>query len=238
MITGNVQIDRHHLERFGNIVIDAQPSQQQAQLFKRWAAAAKSGGGKVIMQLSHAGRQTPKLCNSRPSAPSPVAVALPGGQFGQPREMTVDEIKDVISGMGRAAKVARDAGFDGVQVHGAHGYLISQFLSPRSNQRGDEWGGPLENRARLLLECVREVKVQAGPGFSVSVKLNSADFQKGGFSHDECLAVIEGLNDLDLDFVEISGGNYSNQDDGYRWFGTSIRRAVRKAPVRASLFHQ
>ena len=208
MITGNVPVDRHHLERFGNVVIDGEPSQQQAQLFKRWAAAAKSGGGKVIMQVSHAGRQTPKLCNPRPSAPSPIAVALPGGQFGEPRAMTEDEIQAVISGFGMAAKVARDTGFDGVQVHGAHGYLISQFLSPLTNQRDDEWGGPLENRARLLLECVRAVKVGGGPGFSVSVKLNSADFQKGGFSHDECLAVIEGLNDLGLDFVEISGGNY------------------------------
>lgn len=208
MITGNVQIDRNHLERAGNVVIDGKPSNEEMDMFSRWADVGKSHGAAMIMQVSHAGRQTPKLINPSPAAPSPVALGLPGGQFGQPRAMTLDEIKAVIEGFGRAASVAKQAGFDGVQVHGAHGYLLSSFLSPLANQRQDDYGGPLENRARLLAECVRESRVAAGPGFSVSVKLNSADFQKGGFSFEDCLGVIDILNELGVDFVEISGGNY------------------------------
>lgn len=208
MITGNVQIDRNHLERVGNVVIGPNISAEERDGFSRWAEAAKSHGAALIMQVSHAGRQTPKLVNPHPAAPSAVALGLPGGQFGSPRAMTGQEIHAVIEGFGRAANTARQTGFDGVQVHGAHGYLISEFLSPLANQREDEWGGALENRARLLLACVREAKKAGGPGFSVSVKLNSADFQKGGFSFEDCLAVIDLLGTLGVDFIEISGGNY------------------------------
>ena len=207
-ITGNVLVDRRNLEGPGNVVIDAKPSNEQAAMLARWAEACKSGGGKVIMQLSHAGRQTAIVVNETPDAPSAIAVDLPGGQFGMPRAMTGDEIKALIGRYGIASKAAREAGFDGVQIHAAHGYLMSQFLSPLTNLREDEWGGPLENRARLLLEAVRAARTEGGPGFSVSVKLNSTDFQKGGFSKAESMAVVRMLNDLDLDFVEISGGNY------------------------------
>jgi len=208
IITGNVQIDRDHLERAGNVVIGPKIPNEELDGFSRWAEAAKSHGAALVMQVSHAGRQTPKLINPRPAAPSPVALGLPGGQFGSPRAMTPDEIQAVIEGFGRAAKVAKQTGFDGVQVHGAHGYLLSSFLSPLANRREDDWGGPLENRARLLVACVKEAKIAGGPGFSVSVKLNSADFQKGGFSFEDCLGVIDILDTLGVDFVEISGGNY------------------------------
>ena len=208
IITGNVQIDRDHLERAGNIVIGPKISNEELDGFSRWAEAAKSHGAALVMQVSHAGRQTPKAINPRPAAPSPVALGLPGGQFGSPRAMTADEIQAVIEGFGRAAKVAKQTGFDGVQVHGAHGYLLSSFLSPLANRREDDWGGPLENRARLLVACVKEAKIAGGPGFSVSVKLNSADFQKGGFSFEDCLGVIDILDTLGVDFVGISGGNY------------------------------
>ncbi len=208
MLTGNVQIDRAHLEQAGNVVIDRDTKGAALDALKRFAAAAKSSGGAVVMQLSHAGRQTPKLINPRPAAPSAIALGLPGGQFGAPRAMTADEIAGVIEGFGRATRIAKASGFDGVQVHGAHGYLLSQFLSPLANTREDDWGGPLDHRARLLIACAREAKIQGGPGFSVSVKLNSADFQRGGFSHEDSLGVIDRLNPLGLDFVEISGGNY------------------------------
>lgn len=207
-ITGNVQIDRHHLEKAGNVVIDAVPSSEEMAALADFATAAKSGGAPVIMQVSHAGRQTPIAINPRPAAPSAVALDLPGKFFGQPRAMENSEIERVIANMGLAARVARDAGFDGVQVHAAHGYLISQFLNPLANRRMDEWGGPLENRARLLRECVAAARREGGEGFTVSVKLNSADFQKGGFSHEDCLAVVDMLNDLGVDLLEVSGGSY------------------------------
>jgi len=207
-ITGNVQVDRRNLEAPGNVVIDGAPSNEHAVMLGKWAEACKAGGGKVVMQISHAGRQTQKMVNPEPDAPSAIAVDLPGGQFGTPRAMTGDDIKKLIDKYAIAAKAARAAGFDGVQIHAAHGYLMSQFLSPLTNQRDDEWGGALENRARALLEVVRATKAEAGPGFGVSVKLNSTDFQKGGFTKADSMAVIGMLNELDLDFVEISGGNY------------------------------
>ncbi len=207
-ITGNVLVDRRNLEAPGNVVIDGAPSNEHAVMLGKWAEACKAGGGKVVMQLSHAGRQTQKLVNPEPDAPSAIAVDLPGGQFGTPRAMTGDDIQRLIQKYATATKAARAAGFDGVQIHAAHGYLMSQFLSPLTNQRADEWGGTLENRARLLLQVLNAAKAEAGQGFGVSVKLNSADFQKGGFTKSDSMAVIGLLNGLDLDFVEISGGNY------------------------------
>ncbi|MEM7460145.1 MAG: NADH:flavin oxidoreductase/NADH oxidase family protein [Pseudomonadota bacterium] len=207
-ITGNVLVDRRNLEAPGNVVIDGAPSNEHAVMLSKWAEACKSGGGKVVMQLSHAGRQTQKMVNPEPDAPSAIAVDLPGGQFGTPRAMTSDDIKRLIEKYAVATRAARAAGFDGVQIHSAHGYLMSQFLSPLTNQREDEWGGPLENRARLLLDVIKATSAEAGPGFGISIKLNSADFQKGGFSQSDSTAVIGMLNDHNLDFVEISGGNY------------------------------
>ncbi len=207
-ITGNVLIDRRNLEAPGNVVIDGAPSNENAVMLSKWAEACNEGGGKTVMQLSHAGRQTQKMVNPEPDAPSAIAVDLPGGQFGTPRALTGDDIQRLIEKYAIATKAARTAGFDGVQIHAAHGYLMSQFLSPLTNRRDDEWGGPLENRARLLLEVIAAAKAEAGPGFGVSVKLNSADFQKGGFSQSDSTTVIGMLNPLGLDFVEISGGNY------------------------------
>ena len=208
LITGNVQVDRRNLERPGNVVIEGPQSTDARTRLKLFAEAAKSGGSRVIMQICHAGRQTPKAINARPVAPSPIPLNMPGGQFGVPRAMTESEITQTIGKFAHVARVARECGFDGVQIHAAHGYLISQFLSPLSNQREDGWGGPLENRARLLIEILRAVRLEAGSDFAISVKLNSSDFQKGGFSHEDCLTVIDMLNSESVDFIEISGDNY------------------------------
>lgn len=208
LLTGNVQVDKRYLERAGNIVIDGE---QDKTRLKALAAMAEAGTGNdthLWMQLSHAGRQTPKLVASEPVGPSDIPVAVPGGRFGKPRALSGDEIRDVIERFAFAAGIAKQTGFTGVQVHSAHGYLLSEFLSPRVNVRDDEWGGSIENRARLLLETVRAVRRNTGPDYPVTVKLNSADFQKGGFSFDDCLRVIEMLNEEGLDFLEISGGNY------------------------------
>jgi len=207
-ITGNVQIDAHHLERPGNVVIDRPPDSATLVRLARWADAAKSGGGRVLMQLSHAGRQTPIRVNPRPKAPSAVPLALPGKQFGLPEALTDAEIEALILRFAAAARAAEQAGFDGVQIHAAHGYLLSQFLSPRANRRDDRWGGPLANRARLLRRAVTAVRDGVGPGFAVAVKLNSADFQKGGFAFEESLRVAEWLAEDGVDLLELSGGSY------------------------------
>jgi 2,4-dienoyl-CoA reductase-like NADH-dependent reductase (Old Yellow Enzyme family) len=212
LITGNVVIDRGHRERPGNVVVDGPLSAEAKAAWARWAAAATagdSGGGtQAWVQISHAGRQTQKNVNAHPRAPSAVALALPGGQFGMPHPLTGIEIEDLIARFAHAAVAAREAGFTGVQIHAAHGYLISQFLSPLANLRRDEWGGSLENRARFLIETVKAVRAAVGADFTISVKLNSADFQKGGFGFDDCLIVAGWLADLGVDCLELSGGTY------------------------------
>jgi 2,4-dienoyl-CoA reductase-like NADH-dependent reductase (Old Yellow Enzyme family) len=208
LLTGNVQVDRRYLERAGNIVIDGPQDEVALKGLEAMAEAGTADDAQLWMQLNHAGRQTPKLIANEPVGPSDIPVAIPGGRFGKPRAMTGDEIRDVVNRFAFAAGIARKTGFTGVQVHSAHGYLLSEFLSPRVNVRDDEWGGSLQNRSRLLLEVVRAVRSAAGDDFALSVKLNSADFQKGGFSFDDCLGVIEMLNEEGLDLLEISGGNY------------------------------
>ena len=173
-----------------------------------FAEAGTKNNTHLWMQISHAGRQTPAAVALTPVGPSDVQLKMPGAAFGKPRALEHDEILDIIQRFAHAAKVAQDTGFTGVQLHGAHGYLLSEFLSPDVNTRTDEWGGSLENRARLLLEAIRAVRKAVGDKFPVALKLNSADFQKGGFSHEDSVQVAKWLNDEGLDLLEVSGGTY------------------------------
>lgn len=208
LLTGNVLVDGDHLERPGNVIIDKEPRPEMLAALREFSVAATTNGNHVWAQISHAGRQTQKAVNAHPKAPSAVKLGLPGGQFGQPVAMTEEDIDGVIEAFVRCARVLKDTGFTGVQVHAAHGYLISQFLSPRSNQRTDTYGGSLENRARLLLTIVQRIREEVGSGFPVAVKLNSADFQKGGFDFNDSLKVASWLQDATIDLIEISGGTY------------------------------
>ncbi len=207
-ITGNIQIDRRSLERAGNVAIDGPQTPEAMAALKTFATAAKSGGGHALVQINHPGRQTPKAVNPNPPAPSAISLSLPGGNFGPPRALTEAEILDFIGRFAHAAAVSREAGFTGVQIHAAHGYLLSQFLSPKANIRSDAWGGSLENRARFLMEAVRATRKAVGADFPVSVKLNSADFQKGGFAFEDSLKVARWLTQEKVDLLEISGGTY------------------------------
>ena len=208
LLSGNIQIDGDHLERPGNVIIDREPDDDAKRALSHWASAATRNGNHFWAQLSHAGRQTQKLVNPHPKAPSAVKLGLPGGQFGQPVALTEEEILNLIGRFGTAARICKEVGFTGVQIHAAHGYLLSQFLSPRSNQRNDRWGGSLENRARMLLFIVNTVRTVVGPNFPISVKLNSADFQRGGFDFEDSLQVAKWLEQAGVDLLEISGGSY------------------------------
>lgn len=211
LLSGNVQIDRRDLERPGNVSIDAsEPRSCDAEARKRlaaWAQAATAAGNHLWMQISHAGRQTPRYVTTRPTAPSAVQLKLLGN-YATPRALTEAEILELIERFAKAAAIARETGFTGVQVHGAHGYLISSFLAPVTNLRTDAWGGSLENRARFLIETLRAVRKAVGHDFPVGLKLNSDDFRKGGFSNEDCLQVVGWLNDESVDLLEISGGTY------------------------------
>lgn len=208
LLSGNIQIDRDHLERPGNVVIDGPASDAMMAALQGLAQAATRNGNHFWAQISHAGRQTQSNVNKHPKAPSAVKLGLPGGQFGEPVALTVQEIEELVDRFALAAKTCQAAGFTGAQIHAAHGYLLSSFLSPRSNQRTDEYSGSLENRARFLLAVVAKTRAAVGPDFPISVKLNSADFQKGGFNFDDSLQVLKWLEDASVDLVEISGGTY------------------------------
>ncbi|MEM1133440.1 MAG: NADH:flavin oxidoreductase/NADH oxidase family protein [Pseudomonadota bacterium] len=208
LLTGNVIIDKDHLERPGNVVIDREPDEDTERRLRSWAQAGTRAGNHLWAQISHGGRQTQKVVNPSPKSSSDVGLDLPGGLFGKPNPLTTEEIADLVQRWAIAAVACKEAGFTGVQIHAAHGYLISQFLSPRVNLRTDRYGGPLENRARFLLEIVEAVRVAVGEDFPVSVKLNSADFQKGGFNFADSLTVVEWLEAASVDLIEISGGTY------------------------------
>ena len=208
LLTGNVQVDHRFLERPGNVVIEGQQTNEQLSRLISYAEAGTKNDTHLWMQISHAGRQTPASVAETPVAPSEVQLEMPGAQFGKPRALSHEEILDIIQKFAHCANIAQDTGFTGVQIHGAHGYLISEFLSPDINLREDEWGGTLEKRAKFLIETVRSVRKAVGENFPVSVKLNSADFQKGGFSHEDAIQVATWLNEEGLDLLEISGGTY------------------------------
>lgn len=205
LLTGNVQVDRTHLDRAGNIAIDDNGGMESLRAMAR---AGTSAGNHLWMQINHPGRQTPASINPRPLAPSAIPVAAVEQGCGSPVAMTEAQILDVVRRFAHVATVARETGFTGVQVHAAHGYLLSEFLSPLSNARTDAWGGSLENRARLLMEIVAAVRKAVGADYPVAVKLNSSDFQKSGFSDDESIRVVKWLSAASLDLIEISGGNY------------------------------
>jgi len=204
MLTGNVMVDHRAMTGPNGVVLE---DDAHLDRFRRWAQTARAH---VWMQVNHPGRQMPAALGQTTLAPSAVAMDLGAlsKQFPVPREMTADDIADVQQRFTRAAVLAEQSGFTGVQIHAAHGYLLSQFLSPITNKRQDQWGGSIENRARLLLDIVRAVRSAVSPQFVVAVKLNSADFQRGGFSPDDAKRVVELLNPLGVDLVELSGGSY------------------------------
>lgn len=216
LITGNVQVDRRYIERPGNVCIDGPQDDQQLGQLRAFAKAGHSSNSLVFAQIGHAGRQSNGLMNLNPVGPGNIRISLPKQYFGDPRALTVAELEEVKARFVHACKVCQDTGFDGVQIHSAHGYLLSSFLNPRANNRAevfgdsDPYGGSLENRSRLLLETVRDVRAAVGPSFPISVKLNSADFQEGGFTAEEAVEVALMLEREGVDLLEISGGNYES----------------------------
>jgi 2,4-dienoyl-CoA reductase-like NADH-dependent reductase (Old Yellow Enzyme family) len=203
-ITGNVMVDKRYLERAGNVVLE---DDSHLELFRAWATEGMIGGNHLWVQLNHPGRQCPKMINKQPLSPSDIQLEMLGS-FGKPIAMSDSDIRDVIERFTRSASLVKDAGFSGVQIHCAHGYLFSQFLSPKINQRTDQWGGSLENRARIIRMTIKKVREAVGPDFPIGVKLNSADFQKGGFSLEDCVTVAGWLGEDGIDLLEISGGTY------------------------------
>jgi 2,4-dienoyl-CoA reductase-like NADH-dependent reductase (Old Yellow Enzyme family) len=226
LITGNVMVHAEALTGPGGVVLD---DRAPLDPFARWAEAGKAGGAAIWMQISHPGRQAQAVMPGVVWAPSAVRVELGkhSKRFGRPVAMTEGQIGATVRRFATTAGLAERAGFDGVEVHAAHGYLLSQFLSPLVNKRTDEWGGELENRARMLLDVVRAIRRVVSPSFAVAVKLNSADFQRGGFDAHDAAQVIALLEPLGVDLVELSGGSYESPAMAGR--PTDGRTAAREA---------
>ncbi|MBP2545492.1 MULTISPECIES: NADH:flavin oxidoreductase/NADH oxidase family protein [Acinetobacter] len=218
IITGNIMIDRRALGEPGNVVIE---DERDFAILQQWAKTVTKQGSQLWAQLNHPGKQSPKGLNVRNISSS----AVPFGAemqslFATPDEATHQEIIEIIQRFGRSALICKKAGFSGVEIHAAHGYLINQFLSPLHNLRTDEWGGTPEKRRKFLMEVYAEIRKQVGADFPIAIKLNSADFQKGGFTEEDSLATIKALSKAGIDLIEISGGTYES--------------GVAKAPQKAS----
>ena len=198
-IIGEVQGTAGYAEKPGNLVLN---EMSDLDRFRKLAQAGGENGTQLWLQLGHAGA----LAYAPTSAPKgPSALDLPGLQCA---EMTIDEIHQVPSEFARTARLAQQAGFGGVQVHAAHGFLLSQFLSPLFNKRSDEYGGPIANRMRLLLETIKATRAAVGPNFPIALKLNSSDQLEGGFNEEDALKVVAALDQTSVDLIDISGGTY------------------------------
>ena len=206
IITGNIMVDPKGTAEPGNIVFD---KNSNMEILKNWAKQGQQHGAKVMVQLNHPGKQAPKTIAKETVAPS--AVPLGNGLnklFSTPRALTTSEVEELVQKFVTSAKVAKEAGFSGVQIHAAHGYLISQFLSPHDNRRTDKYGGSLENRMRFLKEIYLGMREELGKDFTIGIKINSTDFKEDGLTEEDSLKTIIELANLGLDFVEISGGTY------------------------------
>ena len=206
LISGNIMIDHRALGEPRNIVFE---NGIDTTGLVEWTRAGTQNNTHFWAQLNHPGRQSPQFLSPSPVAPSAIPLLPPLNRFfNPPRALLEEEIQEIIARYASAAKIAQDVGFTGVQIHGAHGYLVSQFLSPRSNQRTDRWGGSLENRMRFVNEVYQRMRQAVGPTFPIGIKLNSADFQQGGFSSEESIEVAQVLSEQGIDLIEISGGTY------------------------------
>jgi len=203
IITGHAYVHRSGKASPRQIAVD---SDDKIEGLSQLAAAVQETGtgSRIFLQIAHAGRQTkPSLCGQTPLAPS--AVYDPVSRI-MPREISPKEIEEIITWFIAAALRAKKAGFDGVQLHAGHGYLLSGFLSPHTNRRTDDWGGNWKNRSRILREIISGIKASCGQNFPVMAKLNATDHLSGGITLKEALLIARSLEETGLDAIEISGG--------------------------------
>lgn len=238
IITGNIAIDETHLGTPWDVNFKQSVPSEHMEQFKRYAAVCKSGraagGGAsaekplAIVQLVHAGRQSSRgsgrypwvpaiapsavpMATAKGALPWPISSVFDWALWGPCRAMTTSEVQQLIKRFADSAVLCHDAGFDGVELHGSHGYMLAAFLSPRTNQRTDQYGGSAGNRFRIVEEIIQEVRNRVPPSFVVGIKLNSADYVQGGLTEEDALQNVQWLAEMGgCDFVEISGGNYEN----------------------------
>ncbi|KAK4226391.1 NADH oxidase 3 [Podospora fimiseda] len=248
LITGNIEIDPRHMGSPDDVAIDPnQPIDDILPYFTRWAESFRGSSSfddnekrtPVLVQINHPGRQSPRGAGSRgffEQSVAPSAVPINWGPgvlpwlirtlvFGTPRELLESEIEEIVRNFAHSARVLAEAGFDGVQIHAAHGYLLSQFLSKETNLRGDKYGGNAEKRATVVVEVIEAVKeaTRGFKGFTVGIKVNSADFEREGEMED-VVKQLKLIVEAGVDFVEVSGGTYENPSMSYGLEGKKSER--------------
>lgn len=229
ILTGNLMIDYDQLEAKGNAIIppEAKFEGERFEAFEALAAESKKHGSLIIGQVSHPGRQVTTDINSDPVSASDVQLKgnIMGMTFSKPHAASTEEIQKIINGFAHAAEFLHKAGYDGIELHGAHGYLLSQFLSQTTNKRTDKYGGSLENRSRLIMEIADEVQKRVPKSFILSIKINSVEFQDKGFELEDCKALCASLEAHHFDFVELSGGTYEELAFTHKRDSTKKREA-------------
>lgn len=224
VMTGNVQVDERWLGQPGDLVL-LEDEATMREAWRPWVRACRTAaqGSPTVVQINHPGRQSPAGAGRRgffAKALAPSAVPLKLGEgllgrlasavaFGTPKAASVAEIEDVVRRFAATARVSAEAGFDGVEIHAAHGYLLAQFLSPRSNRRTDAYGGSPAKRAKIVADVVRAVREATPKGFTVGIKLNSVDHQVEAELEDS-IEQLRVIVDAGIDFLEVSGGSYEN----------------------------
>lgn len=228
-LTGNIMFEYDHLEAMGNpiIPVDAPFEGERFESFKEMARQGKLEGNLMVGQVSHPGRQVEERIQKNPVSASDVHLdkEVMGLKFAKPRAATSEDIARFIEGWGHAAEYLEKAGYDGIELHGAHGYLLAQFLSPSTNLRTDKYGGSLENRARLIVEVAQEVRRRTSPSFILGIKMNSVEFQEKGFQPEEAKELASILEANKFDFIELSGGTYEALAFGHKRESTKAREA-------------
>lgn len=224
VITGNVMVDRAAIAEPGNVVVD---DERELPELQRWAQNGTLNQTQLWLQLNHPGRQSPKQFSARPVGPSAVPITgVNHRAFNPPRALTIDEIKELVTKFVKSAVIAQKAGFTGVQLHGAFGYLINQFLSKKTNRRTDEYGGSLENRMRFLIEVYQGIRKACGKAFPISLKLSLTDIDLAGFTEKTLTMVAKRMADLGIDMIEIAGDDYENSQIGFSGHAHLINRLV------------
>ncbi|ROW14970.1 hypothetical protein VPNG_03444 [Cytospora leucostoma] len=247
VLTGNVQVDSKYLGGpKDTALIDDEAKMLEA--WKAWAKACKgaSNGNPTVVQINHPGRQSPFGAGTRGFfeknlAPSAIPLDLGAGilaklasavVFGTPKEMTVADIQDVVARFARTARISAEAGFDGIEIHAAHGYLLAQFLSAKSNTRTDAYGGSPAKRAQIIVEIIKAVRAATPEGFTVGIKQNSVDHQSES-DLNECIEQLQAITDAGIDFLEVSGGSY---EDPSMFLGTEDSKKSDRTKAREAFF--
>ncbi len=229
ILTGNIMIEFDQLEAAGNPIIPSneEPKGPRFEAFKKLAAESKAHGSLCIGQVSHPGRQVSDTIQKNPVSASDVQLEgnIMGLTFAKPHPASSEEVEHIIEAFTHAAEYLHAGGYDGIQLHGAHGYLLAQFLAASTNKRTDQYGGSLANRSRIILEIAHRIRKRVPESFILSIKINSVEFQKGGFNTDECKELCAALEANKFDFVELSGGTYEELAFSHKKDSTKKREA-------------